>query len=156
MNNSPANQETEEASDLFGETTGKEKGFFGRNQQMITGVGIGLLSGLAIGTGAWFYERRKRMQVLEMLTLGLTAAHTALEFPDATSAIINGKSFDINAADYIIRDNAKLQAVVHDMLERAKLNAKEQEKWIHALNGLSNLSQVVFRIEREAVDERKL
>lgn len=118
--------------------------WFSRHKRDIGMVGAGLGAGLAAAVGVWFYDRRKRKQMLEQITFAIKAAKTVLDVPDARSVLaMSGKDVEIKAADFLIENNADLQRVIETQMTKFALGQKEHTDWVHALRALSQLAQVV-------------
>jgi hypothetical protein len=127
--------------------------WFSRNKHDIGMIGIGLGAGLAAAVGVWFYEKRKRKQMLEQITFAIKAAKTLLEAPDTKSILsANGKDVEIKAADYLIQHSPDLQRVIAEQMLKSLLGKKEHTEWLHALRALGQLAQLVQAKLRVAGD----
>lgn len=131
-------------------------GFISRNQQGLVWGSIGLTAGLTAGFGAWFYERRKRIQALETLTFGIAAAVAVYEGGvDVTSvASEKGKIVDINAAEYVMNNLADLQRVIEEKLVSVKLGQKEFVRWVGALRSLAYVANLIQAKHHNAQNEK--
>jgi hypothetical protein len=120
-----------------------DKNWFSRNKRDIGMVSSGLAAGLVVAIGTWFYNRRKRKQMLEQMLFAIKAARTVMDVPDARSILsANGKDTEIKAADYLIESNPDLQRVIEEQMFKNVLGKKEHDQWVLALRALVALAQV--------------
>lgn len=92
----------------------------------LAGLGIGGAAGLGLATGAWFYQRKVRKDVLKALRYSLDV-HAAKQAGNITTVKKGRKDIDISSID--VRGKIKFMAFIQENLLKVKMSNSEREEW---------------------------
>ena len=117
---------------------------------------VGFLAGLGIGTSVgalstatvWFYERRKRKQLLKALQNKLYEIQTKQVTPNATKieAGKNGKK-EIDISNLDVSSKAKILTEIHNGIGNVRIGKKEREEWKKVIEDFGRVFNIAHETE---------
>jgi hypothetical protein len=108
------------------------------NSDLYKGIGIGLLAGALLGATAWFYERKKRMDLLKQLE---RTTFIAAGLASGKDVVTYGKE-EIKLSVDMMSNPDDLILTIKNNLDKVKMSKKEKLRWIETMENLIELTLV--------------